>query len=78
MFQYPVKQTTKYLISMIGKDTIEIATANIITPVAVGITLMNPVTILTIVSILTSIILNGVLIYKNLNKKNYQDTTEQK
>jgi hypothetical protein len=58
MFQYPVKQTTKYLISMIGKDTIEIATANIITPVAVGITLMNPVTILTIVSILTSIILN--------------------
>jgi hypothetical protein len=78
MFQYPVKQITKYLISMIGKDTIEIATANIITPVAVGITLMNPVTILTIVSILTSIILNGVLIYKNLNKKNYQDTTEQK
>jgi hypothetical protein len=78
MFQYPVKQTTKYLISMIGKDTIEIATANIITPVAVGITLMNPVTILTIVSILSSIILNGVLIYKNLNKKNYQDTTEQK
>ena len=78
MFQYPVKQITKYLISMIGKDTIEIATANIITPIAVGITLMNPVTILTIVSILSSIILNGVLIYKNLNKKNYQDTTEQK
>jgi len=62
---------------MIDKDTVMNATANIITPVAVGITLMNPVTILTIVSILTSIILNGVLIYKNL-KKNYQDTTEQK
>jgi len=62
---------------MIDKDTVMNATANIITPVAVGITLMNPVTILTIISILTSIILNGVLIYKNL-KKNYQDTTEQK
>ena len=63
---------------MIDKDTIMNATANIVTPVAVGITLMNPVTILTIVSILTSIILNGVLIYKNLNKKNYQDTTKEK
>ena len=56
---------------MIDKDTIGIATANIVTPLAVGITLMNPVTILTIVSILSSIILNGVLIYKNLKKKNY-------
>jgi hypothetical protein len=46
--------------------------------VAVGITLMNPVTILTIVSIVSSIILNGVLIYKNLNKKNYQETTKEK
>ena len=63
---------------MIDKDTVMNATANIVTPVAVGITLMNPVTILTIVSILTSIILNGVLIYKNLNKKNYQDTTDEK
>jgi hypothetical protein len=63
---------------MIDKDTVMNATANIVTPVAVGITLMNPVTILTIVSILTSIILNGVLIYKNLNKKNYQDTTKVK
>ena len=63
---------------MIDKDTVMNATANIVTPVAVGITLMNPVTILTIVSILSSIILNGVLIYKNLNKKNYQDTTKQK
>ena len=63
---------------MIDKDTVMNATANIVTPVAVGITLMNPVTILTIVSILSSIILNGVLIYKNLNKKNYQDTTKEK
>ena len=63
---------------MIDKDTVMNATANIVTPVAVGITLMNPVTILTIVSILTSIILNGVLIYKNLNKKNYQNTTKEK
>ena len=63
---------------MIDKDTVMNATANIVTPVAVGITLMNPVTILTIVSIVSSIILNGVLIYKNLNKKNYQDTTKEK
>ena len=60
---------------MIDKDTIEIATANIVTPVAVGITLMNPITFLTVISILSSIVLNGVLIYKNLKKKNYQDTT---
>jgi hypothetical protein len=63
---------------MIDKDTIGIAAANIVTPVAVGITLMNPVTILTIVSITSSIILNAVLIYKNLKKKNYQDTTKEK
>lgn len=63
---------------MIDKDTIMNATANIVTPVAVGITLMNPVTLLTIISITSSIILNAVLIYKNLKKKNYQDTTEQK
>ena len=62
---------------MIDKDTVMNATANILTPVAVGITIMNPVTILTIVSITSSIILNVVLIYKNLNKKNYQDTTEK-
>jgi hypothetical protein len=63
---------------MIDKDTIGIATANIVTPVAVGLTLMNPVTILTILSITSSIILNAVLIYKNLKKKNYQDTTKEK
>jgi hypothetical protein len=50
------------------KDTL-IAASNILTPVAVGIAVMNPVTILTILSISTSIILNGILIYKNLNKK---------
>lgn len=61
--------------SMIDKDTIGIATANIITPVSVGIAVMNPVTILTILSITSSIILNAVLIYKNLKKKNYQETT---
>ena len=60
---------------MIDKDTIGIATANIITPVSVGIAVMNPVTILTILSITSSIILNAVLIYKNLKKKNYQETT---
>jgi hypothetical protein len=61
---------------MIDKDTIEIATANIVTPVSVGLVVMNPVTILTILSISSSIILNAVLIYKNLKKKNYQETTK--
>jgi hypothetical protein len=50
------------------KDTL-IAASNILTPVSVGIAVMNPVTYLTILSISTSIILNGILIYKNLNKK---------
>jgi len=45
------------------------AIASIVTPVAVGIVVMNPVTILTILSILTSIVLNAVLIYKNLKKE---------
>jgi hypothetical protein len=62
---------------MLDNDTIEIATANIVTPVAVGITLMNPLTVLTILSISTSIILNAVLIHKNLKKKNYQETTKE-
>jgi hypothetical protein len=38
---------------------------------------MNPITVLTILSISTSIILNAVLIYKNLKKKNYQETTKE-
>jgi hypothetical protein len=63
---------------MIDKDSVMTATANIVTPVSVGIAVMNPVTILTIISILSSIVLNGVLIYKHLNKKNYQDTTKEK
>jgi hypothetical protein len=49
------------------KDTL-IATSNILTPVSVGIAVMNPITYLTILSISTSIILNGLLIYKNLQK----------
>ena len=65
------------IFSYMEQDTL-IPISNIVTPVAVGITLMNPVTILTIISITSSIILNVVLIYKNLNKKNYQDTTKQK
>lgn len=62
---------------MIDKDTAMTGVANIVTPVAVGITLMNPVTLLTIISITSSIILNAVLIYKNLKKKNYQETTKE-
>jgi hypothetical protein len=50
------------------KDTL-IAASNILTPVSVGIAVMSPVTYLTILSISTSIVLNGILIYKNLNKK---------
>jgi len=67
----------RYLVSMIDKDTIGIATANIVTPVSVGIAVMNPVTLLTVISILSSIVLNGVLIYKHLKKKNYQETTKE-
>jgi hypothetical protein len=50
------------------KDTL-IATSNILTPVAVGLAVINPITILTILSISTSILLNAILIYRNLNKK---------
>ena len=56
------------IFSSMDKDTL-IAASNILTPVSVGFAVMNPVTYLTILSISTSIILNGILIYKNLNKK---------
>jgi len=72
---YSLQQMNIIFNSMLDKDTIGIATANIITPVSVGLAVMNPVTILTILSITSSIILNAVLIYKNLKKKNYQETT---
>jgi hypothetical protein len=62
---------------MIDKDSVMTATANIVTPVSVGIAVMNPVTLLTVISILSSIVLNGVLIYKHLKKKNYQETTKE-
>jgi hypothetical protein len=67
----------RYLVSMIDKDSVMTATANIVTPVSVGIAVMNPVTLLTVISILSSIVLNGVLIYKHLKKKNYQETTKE-
>jgi hypothetical protein len=50
------------------QDTL-IAISNIVTPIAVGIFVMNPITILTIISITSSIILNGILIYKKLKQK---------
>lgn len=62
---------------MLDKDTVMTGVANIVTPVSVGIVVMNPVTLLTILSITSSILLNAVLIYKNLKKKNYQETTKQ-
>jgi hypothetical protein len=50
----------------------EIALSNILTPVSVGLVLMNPITLLTIISITTSIILNIVLIVKHSKKSNNQ------
>jgi len=50
------------------QDTL-IPISNIVTPIAVGIFVMNPITILTIISITSSIILNGILIYKKLKQK---------
>lgn len=47
------------------KDTL---IANTVTMGAVGMTVMNTVQILTIVSLMTAITLNFVLIYKNLRK----------
>ena len=46
----------------------EIALSNILTPVSVGLVMLNPITILTILSIISSIILNIVLIVKHSNK----------
>jgi len=48
------------------KDTL---IANTATITAAGITMFSPIQILTIVSLLTAITLNLVLIYKNTKKK---------
>ena len=48
----------------------EIALSNILTPVSVGLVMLNPITLLTIISITTSIILNIVLIVKHSKKSN--------
>lgn len=48
----------------------EIAISNILTPITVGIFVMNPITLLTILSITSSIILNLVLIIKHTRKNN--------
>jgi len=50
------------------QDTL-IPVSNIITPIAVGMAVMNPLTLLTVISVLTSIILNVILIYKKLKDK---------
>lgn len=57
-----------YIQYSMDKDTL-IAASNILTPVSVGIAVTNPTMFLTIISISTSIILNSVLIYKNLKDK---------
>jgi len=48
----------------------EIAISNILTPIAVGMFVMNPITILTILSITSSILLNLILIIKHTRKNN--------
>jgi hypothetical protein len=50
------------------QDTL-IPVSNVITPIAVGMAVMNPLTILTVISVLTSIVLNVILIYKKLKEK---------
>ena len=56
------------IFSYMEQDTL-IPISNIVTPIAVGIFVMNPITILTIISISSSIILNSILIYKKLKQK---------
>lgn len=51
------------------KDTL---IANTVTMGAVGMTVMNTIEFLTIVSLMTAIALNFVLIYKNLRKPKSQ------
>lgn len=50
----------------------EIALSNILTPISVGLVMLNPITLLTIISITSSIILNIVLIVKHSKKSNTQ------
>jgi len=50
------------------QDTL-IPVSNVITPIAVGMAVMNPLTLLTVISVITSIILNCILIYKKLKDK---------
>jgi len=52
--------------NIMNKDTL---VANTATLTAAGITMFSPVTILTILSLLTAITLNLVLIYKNTKNK---------
>lgn len=48
------------------KDT---TIANVVTMGAVGMTVMNTIQILTIISLATAIALNLILVYKNLKSK---------
>ena len=48
------------------KDT---TIANVVTMGAVGMTVMNAIQILTIISLMTAIALNLILVYKNLKNK---------
>jgi len=46
----------------------DIAISNILTPLSVGLAVMSPISVLTILSITSSIILNALLIYKATKK----------
>ena len=46
----------------------DIAISNILTPLSVGLVVMSPISLLTILSITSSIVLNAVLIYKATKK----------
>lgn len=53
-------------VNKMDKDTV---IANTLTMGAVGMTVMSPIEILTIVSLMTAIGLNLILMYKNLKSK---------
>ena len=53
-------------VSRMEKDT---SFANIVTMSAIGVSFMSTIQILTVVSLLTAVVLNLILIYKQFKKK---------
>ncbi len=64
--QYLGGMEVEVQVNKMDKDTV---IANTLTMGAVGMTVMNPIEILTIVSLMTAIGLNLILMWKNLKSK---------